>query len=369
MRKVKFGKLGMAIMMLMGIVLLSGCGKKVNLLDYYSVEISGMNGYGKAQIIQDSASIENAIAEAGNFSQDSMDSLLSIGFYMDRIKYRVEPNQNLKNGDSVDLIVEFIKNDKDKVKMVGGTKKIKVEGLPEGTKIDIFKDIEVVFSGVSPKGSVEVVNKSNDEFVRNIHFSAEPSQNVKNGDKITVKANYSESEALNKMYIIESDSKEYTVEKLDEYLNQLSQIDQATKENLKKEADDLIEAYMVREASNLFYRFEEKLYFSNEGMETSFKLADAHLLVAKNYETLGYGDSMNQIVLFYDAKITRKSSGETANGYIALAFSDAIIRDGKVDIVYSEGKVVERKKRKDDVERERLTAFKDKYSIESLPLS
>lgn len=355
-------------LLLLFVVLLTGCGRKVDATTFYTVDIEGMDGYGRANVILDEEGLVKAISEKGKISVDSMEGLFAIGSYMDRLEYSVEPSENLKNGDTVVVKVEFSPNEQDKVKIMGGDIKVKVADLPEGTKIDIFKDVEVVFTGVSPKGSAEVYNKSEDDFVKNVNFSVEPSSNLKIGDKVTVTANYSESVALDHMYIIPSATKEYTVEKLDEYLNSASQIDDATKENIMKEANDIIEAYLVKESADVYYEFTGDYHFNSENFESSFKFDKANLLVAKDPNNLGYGWTTNQLVLFYEVTVKHREKGNAQTGYIALTFNDTIIRDGKLDVVYSDGKVVETKLRKDDIERERLTAFKDKYTIEGVDL-
>ncbi|MDO4710948.1 MAG: hypothetical protein Q4A75_03140 [Peptostreptococcaceae bacterium] len=361
-------KLQWAGLILLLALLLTGCGKKVDATAYYHVEIKGMDGYGKATVRLDEDMLVKEISEKGKISIDSMEGLFMIGSYMDRLSYELAPTEGLKNGDEVVLNIQFTPNEQDKVKIIGGTKKIKVSDLPEGTKIDLFKDVEVVFSGVSPKGSAEVINKSEDEFVKTIYFTVEPSRDLKLGDKVTVKANYSEDQALEKMYIIETDTKEFAVEGLDEYLKSASQIDDAAKEAIIKEANDIVEAYLVKDASSVYYEFNEGFYWGSQGYDTSYRFDKANLLTAKDPDSVGYGWTINQLTLFYEATVKPRDKDEAKKGYLAVTFNDSIIRDGKLDVVFSEGKVVEVQKRKDDIERERLTAFKDKYNIEVVDL-
>ncbi|MDO4720115.1 MAG: hypothetical protein Q4A78_05590 [Peptostreptococcaceae bacterium] len=349
-------------------VFFAGCGSKVELIDFYDVEIRGMNGSGKAKVVFDEEALIQQIAEKGKITVESMQGLFAIGSYMDRIRYDIEPSSDLKNGDMVTLKVEFTSSDADKVKLVGGEKKVKVSELPEGTVINVFEDVEVLFSGVSPNGRAEVYNNSKDDFIRSIHFTAEPSENLKVGDTVTVTANYNESTANDAMYIIDSSSKDYIVEGLDEYLHSAVQIDKETKETIVKEAQDIIEAYLVKNAAESYSTFSGTYYGEDENIDASFRFDKAYLLVAKKPESVGYGWTKNQLALFFEVRLKKRDSEESANGFVALTFNDSIVRDDRVDIVYSEGNIVAAKARRDDLERERLTAFKDKYTIEVVDL-
>lgn len=362
------GKFKLMVLLAMVALVITGCGKKVKATDFYEIEIYGMNNYGKAKVIANQDELARAIAESAKISEDSLDGMMIIGGYMDRIKYNLEPKENLKNGDTVILTVEYTKGGNDKVKIIGGEKKLKVKDLPEGTQLDIFKDVEVNFTGVSPKGQAEVINKSTEDFVKTIYFTVEPSSNLKIGDKVTVKADYNENSAIENMFIINSDTKEYTVEKLDAYLDKASQFDDETKETILKEANDIVEAYVSKNSRTLYNEFaDEYSSIFNDGYEYKFKLTQANFLVAKNPETVSYGYTQNQLSLFYEVEVKDRKENKTAKGYVALSFSDTIIRsDGKIDVVYSGGKITATEKRKDDIERERLTEFKDKYTIESI---
>ncbi len=364
------GKFKLMVLLAIVAVVITGCGKKVKATDFYEIEIYGMNNYGKAKVIASQDELARAIAESAKISEDSMDGMMLIGGYMDRIKYNLEPKENLKNGDTVTLTVEYTKGSNDKVKIIGGEKKLKVKDLPEGTELDIFKDVEVNFTGVSPKGQAEVINKSEEGFVKNIYFTVEPSSNLKIGDKVTVKADFNEDAAIENMFIIKSDTKEYTVEKLDAYLDKASQFDNETKKTIIKEANDIVEAYVSKHSSYVYDRFSDK-YSSifNDGFDYKFKLNQANFLVAKNPEKISYGGGQNQLVLFYDVEVKDRKANHTGTGYAAVVFNDMILRaDGKIDIVYSDGSVKTTSKRKDDIERERLTQFKDNYTIESIDL-
>lgn len=360
-----FGNFKFLVLLTLLLLMITGCGKKVNATDFYEIEVYGMNNYGKARVITNQDEFVQAIAKSAKVSEDTLDGMLVIGGYMDRIKYTLEPKENLKNGDTVTLTLEYTKGSNDKIKIIGGEKKLKVKDLPEGTETDIFKDVEVNFTGISPKAQAEVINKSTEDFVKNIYFSVEPAHDLKIGDKVSVKANYDENLAIENMLIIHSDTKEYTVEHLDAYLEKAAQFDDEIKKTIVKEANDIVDAYVSKNSGSLYNKFSDEFIFFNDGFDYNFRLIQVNFLVAKNPETVLYGFTQNQLTLFYEVDITDRTSNKTAKGYLSLSFNDTILRsDGNIDVVYSKGEINATEKRRDDIERERLTQFKDKYSIE-----
>lgn len=124
----------------------------------------------------------------------------------------------MTNGDeitvSVDYDEELFEDKEVKVKNTEFT--IKVEELSDGTKIDVFEGLEVTYEGMSGKGYAIFDTNNCCNFVQNYVTFGYSKENLSNGDKITVTANYSEENANNELVIIENNKKEFTVSGLQE---------------------------------------------------------------------------------------------------------------------------------------------------------
>ena len=127
--------------------------------------------------------------------------------------------RDLKNGDTVTftwreslilLLTESFKVQIDNDKLEGT-----VAGLKAASTVDVFKDIELVYRGNAPYGSVSINAGSNPYGLR---FRVDKSSNLSNGDTITVTT--SRGSNLNKYLLenygvlAEAESKTYTVDGL-----------------------------------------------------------------------------------------------------------------------------------------------------------
>lgn len=365
----KYYGLKITMLLLVLAVLMTGCGKKIDSTDYFEIEVQGINGYATARAKVNQPAFEKAIIEKGKLDIQTTEGAFILENYLDRIEYFVEPTENIKNGDTVTLKVYFDGDRNEKVRIIGGEKTLLVSDLPDGEEIDIFKDVKVKFAGVSPHGTAEVINKSEDEFVKEIYFEVEPSANLRVGDKVTVTANYSADAALEKKYIIASDTKEYKVEKLDSYVDKAEQITKEVKTAILKEGQDIVDSYLAQDTAAIFYELSSNVAWDDKDFRTSSKLEQVNLLLIKNPNQMGYTTTVNKLVMIYEISLTQKSTKESTDGYVALSFDNIVIgQDKKVHIVFSEGGIRERTKDKESMEQEMLASAKDKYHIETIDM-
>lgn len=210
---------------------LTSCGmKSYSAKAFFEPYVTGYEGSGTFNMKINSDMEEQIVNECMPGDATGTEEL----FYytlLESIEYDAEPEQNLSNGDKVKV---KIKCDEDAL----AAKKIKftdtefiytVEGLEEAIKIDLMKDVNVTFEGLSPNGEVKIEYAGNDDVIKN-NVSYSYTGEVKNGGSITVKASYSQAAFDEKNYIADESTieKEFTVSGLDEYLHEkidLSEID------------------------------------------------------------------------------------------------------------------------------------------------
>lgn len=367
----KLTKLALLVIIVLLFLNLKSCRQKVDTLQYFDVDIKGMNGFAAAKVIIDEEALKLDISQKAKLSTKSMGYMFKISDYIDNIHYDIEPNENLKNGDVLTLSVSITGKDKGRVKLLGGKKKFVVKDLVDGKEIDIFKDLDISFSGVSPNASVKLYNNSNDDFIKNIKFKIQPNSKLKIGDKLNITAKFDEKKANENMYIIKNKSKEIIVEDIDFYLDDVSKIDKKTKIDIFKESDDIINSYLEKNTAKTYNDLAGEFSFAkNEEFGYAFELESANLKVAKHIDAVGFGKPTNQIVIFYNLNLKKLKDDKKISGYIALTLDNIIVRQDKsIDIVYLDAKVVNSKKRKDDIIRQNLTEFKGNYNIYDIGIS
>lgn len=84
--------------------------------------------------------------------------------------------------------------------------------------IDVFSDIHVSIEGAAPYATVTVTSTSTDPFVRNIHFSVTPEDDLNPGDTVTITANVSKEDAREYGYRLTDNTMEYTLTELESYI-------------------------------------------------------------------------------------------------------------------------------------------------------
>lgn len=207
--------------LIFSISMLTGCSGK-RTLDFQTIvefDFIGLNGKGEVtalinkDIYDDKEFLEKLFPD--NSVKKAKEKLYEL---METVNYTFSENNNLTNGDeitvSVDYDEELFEDKEVKVKNTEFT--IKVEELSDGTKIDVFEGLEVTYEGMSGKGYAIFDTNNCCNFVQNYVTFGYSKENLSNGDKITVTANYSEENANNELVIIENNKKEFTVSGLQE---------------------------------------------------------------------------------------------------------------------------------------------------------
>ena len=339
-------------------ILLTACKKNIQLLDYTSVNFTGLDGYGNVKVDIDAKTLIADILKAEG-KNDIMDNLVA-AFGIEDVDFEITPKStNLKNGDEIKVKVFPVQEvEHNKYKLISGEKTFKVNGLEKGTEIDLFKDIVVSFSEVSPSAKIQIINNSTDDFLRNVNYFTENGEMFfKKGDTVKITAMYDKQNAINNKYIVTSDVKSYTVDNVDEYVSVVSQIDDETIEKIKKENQDIIDAYISKNFNSILYLADAKMNImsdkeNRENLNLATNLLSINLLSAKD-PTI-WGDK-NKLLSIYEISFSNKLNPSPLTIYFAIEYSDLIKRnDTSIDIKYSDYEKT-LMKRLDDMQREVLT--------------
>ncbi len=183
----------------------------ININDYISIDIEGYNSAAEAnlQIDYQKLSKDYGLLLQKNYEYDlkntskylqkiqnlfldksqTIDDRIGQDFFDDIIKYEFNKSNHLSNGDQIELkLIADEEKAKEKWQVQLQYKDLEqtVENLLEADVIDVFEQIDVVFSGYNGQGIVEYTKKTNYNLPEDIIFTYSPEQNLKNDDVIEV---------------------------------------------------------------------------------------------------------------------------------------------------------------------------------------
>lgn len=221
----------------------SGCGTiaTIDFEECISVEFTGYNDEGSAYIQTDTGYIFSLLGDMNSYSAASLVST----FYVENED--ADDNGKLSNGDEITLTVitdpEVLKNAK--VKVTNTELHFTVEGLEEKPKIDIFSDVSLEVTGISPYCSVNVKYTGEESFSSFYPFSVTASdgsdkKTFADGDKVIVTLNEDDREDLEKDYLLEETSKEFTVTSDGKYIFTADDLSADRKEYLITSINDTV---------------------------------------------------------------------------------------------------------------------------------
>ena len=196
----------------------TGCsGGKIDPAEYLSKpEFSGCNGYGKAYVAFDEEALITKLIgeESASMSDSSVEWLMLYEKYSENITCEYT-RESLSNGDTLVVTITATGDAAEKVK--NAEVKFTVEGLPEVEHVDIFKDVELQFTGISGEAMAELTLTGSGDVFNACNFNIEPNYGLKNGDTVTVTIANTDS-ILNKFYALpREESKTFTVSGLEYY--------------------------------------------------------------------------------------------------------------------------------------------------------
>lgn len=327
-------KIILVILILCGImvVYISCRSKKINLNDYFTYEVTGYNHYGSVNYTFDQSLMEQDIFKIIGIDADSSEAMEISLLLDDAINYSWSTEmEGLKNGDKLEGIWVVSKNIlKDKYKIVFTYTDIseKVEGLQESDTYDIFADLKINETGINGEGSLEF-DDSNVK-IKNLDYSIDATNgSLSNGDKVKIillsptDLSLAEYCITEKGVVPKSDSYEYTVSNLEDYLSDVNQISDDVVSKLKEESENNIKAEQARTMGD-----EEEL----KGIE----YIGLYVLHAK------YGVENPISQLFVINRVTVKNTDGKVSFYHYCKYEDVTVSpEGKISIDYNNVSVPE----------------------------
>lgn len=332
------------------ILLMTGCTKKINLIEYVDMEMMGVDGQGIASPLLDEDKLLKDLAKAGRFNLEDAEDREILDDYISRVRYDVQPSKDIKNGDYLVLTAAFTNSNNDMIEILEGETHVKVDGLPEGEKIDIFDYVEYEVSGISPLVELEVINKGYDSFFKSIKFELSKSQGLAKGEMVEVLAKYDQYLAAEAGYYIERNQEVYQIDQVDEYVLYPGDIrmiiDQA-----QEKAKPLLDAFVKEEV------------LKGQGAYNSY-LEEIPILTIKEAGKILEGNNANVLAFVYRIK----TQSETL--YAALYFNNLVKdKEGLIDMDQQEGNVAIWGKDREEILKFVVEDAKPLYNIEEIMFS
>ena len=261
MKKCRFLWIAAAILvMALG---LAGCGStKLDLTQFVTVKYDGINGKGTASCQLDSVALEQALAgdTDGEISLEELQKLGWITQFEMTLDCQLNAASDLSNGDKVTVTVSYDENlaKDNKVKITGNTKEFTVEGLKDAIEIDPFSEdffgkedgVSTVLTGVSPEAEYSIQNNCKQKPESMICYEVveldstdlgkgSPNtyvDDVANGDRLKIVATLAYG-ADQEGYVLSQTEKVITVEGLDAYVTDISQLNEQGQKTLYELCD------------------------------------------------------------------------------------------------------------------------------------
>ena len=301
--------------------------------EYVTFSFTGVNGGGHLDYQIDKKGLYKQLA--GNERNAVL--LNKIDALVNGITVRASKSEMLSNGEEIMIKViyddEIAKQADCQLRCTDYI--VKAGDLGDGSMVDIFSKVELVIAGISPKAYANVVNRWEEEYLKNVSFTIDKPADIRIGDVITVTCNITDSELITAGISIVSRTKQYKVDKINAYVQDSTQIQKELLQAVVAEAQETIDS----ETENLVFRMLYKasgdsayLFQYNTEWVNTCELTNAVFLYKKEYAE---STVQNYIYLFFKANISNGTS--TENVYFSFEYPDSIMTtDGNFSMNHSD---------------------------------
>ncbi len=245
----------------------------------------------------------------------------------------------ITSDQAINYVYEFVKNtDPSKYfnyKFKYSTKTYTVKDLTEAPSVDIFKELDITYSGIAPNGSAKITFKGEEvSGVDGISFSVSNDHSMYEGldvgDVITASLSYDDPSIYISKYggIPSISSKEFTVDALDSLLSKSSQLTEDALNEMKGKADGSFR-YIFDDANQTGNSLEG---FEYKGLYILSKKDSYYSTVRADNKY--YYDIDDKVILVYEVKVRNYggSYDQVNTIYWCASFDNLLVKaDGTVE--------------------------------------
>lgn len=330
-------------------LMLGGCAKSVTLSEFIEIKAEGANGYGTishnvkenelaAEIYGeelkelDMSKVKDLSDAADMYKeyQEEKEEYDKIKKALDDIEVEVDKESKLKNGDVVKVTVKFPEDLEDELDVSFSDTEYEytVSELKEVKTIDAFAEdvMKIEYEGASPEVSMNISNVASESPANMISYSLGQEGPYKDGDQVTVQAEYDEEELLEEGYVVKESTKTITVASDYKYVAAAADITEDFDKKLQDQALDTIKAYIAEKpVKSMTWTCKGKYVRAFKGAERE------------------YGESQNVIYYVFNGKVKPEEKGYKAKSVnLAVRYNDVIIgKDGTSTYIPSDNAQLE----------------------------
>lgn len=302
------------------VLLLVNQGRTIDLNDYLVIEETGYNGYGSLSARIDWSAIEEKYGNKVSFKKEVkneygefFDLITPMGVVQDFVDVKFDKKEKLTNGDEIqytfDIDEELYSYVRCKLKYKD--KSYTVSNLTALETFDAFADLEVVFSGIAPYGTIDMNYIGSD--LNYYNFSPDKWNGLSNGDSVIISIDDSIINQYAESYgkVPAELEKEYKVQGLSSLLLKASDIKNEDLQTMQKQASDEFNSYVARS-------------WGESASLQSFTYIGNYLLTAKS-------GNDNSLILVYKVQSrasysnSYKSYDETTDIYWFIAYENLVL--------------------------------------------
>jgi predicted ThiF/HesA family dinucleotide-utilizing enzyme len=249
--------------------------QEINVIDSATILFEGINGYGQAKI-NEYFTWHDMFIDILQLDPKRDADKNTINYIKSKVIYSINSSENLSNGDTITVTATYNNEDVRKygIKFIGTQRDFVVAGLDEIQDVDLFSDVSATYSGYAPFGRAQIENVNPDKIKGiPVQYSVDKTQELKNGDTITVTAEIDTEALRRKGYAPLAMSKEFTVSGLDKILTDVEQIDDSMLESLEKEHYSIVEELFTRKEEGLRYYLQKMCDYAQYSGDEELKEA------------------------------------------------------------------------------------------------
>ncbi len=321
----------------------------VDLADLAKCGYSGYNNDGIASVSVDEEAVDALLTKLkeeydGSWFHTTKVDDADYAAFRQSLSFRLPVSTSLSNGDIVTVTgsCDSALAEKLKLEIKSSSGEKTVEGLPDVTRLtpdEVFADLDVSFSGISPMLEIAITNNSTHPLIQKMIFEiANPKEYYRQGDTVTLTARYSEEDSLETGYIVATPdgtcSKDFIAQSDSAYITDASEL---PKELVRKAVEAGKNAFTDANEYGVRIFCEANLVPVYINKKATFSYGSPGY-VSAYFKTVfpekagQLGLSFNDLDIIYDVTISQ-ADGKACTAYAAVRFSN-IIRNSDGSLEY-----------------------------------
>ena len=355
----------------------------VDLTTLAKAEFAGFDHEGYATVTTDDAAVDELLATVKSEYDDAWFHTSTVedadyATFRQSLEFSTTGTAGLSNGDTINIIATCDRElaDKLKIDITNTSGETVVQGLQSVTKLtkeEVFADLDVSFTGISPSLEIALRNNSTHPFIQKIFFEIiDPKEYYASGDIVRIRANYTDELSIETGYVVDTPAqdciREYTASSDTEYVRRAADL---PGEIIKKAIEAGKGAFKDANEYGVRIFCEANLvpvYINKQATFTygSPKFVSAYFKTVLPEKAGELGMSYNDLDIIYEVSISQ-ADGKACTAYAAVRFSDIIKNgDGSYSYDFSSPSVMSESHYSARVKKNVVDPYYDSHEIEKV---